>query len=76
MIDQGFATGGARSIDAFLLLFSVALALACRRRRASFFVSLLGERVVADLRATPVSPPAVARCRLPRPQPQRRTGSA
>jgi ABC transporter, permease/ATP-binding protein len=49
MIDRGFASGG--SIDAaFALLFLVALALAFATAARFFFVSLLGERVVADLR--------------------------
>ena len=52
MIDQGFATGGGAAIDrAFLLLFGVALVLAFATAARFFFVSLLGERVVADLRA-------------------------
>ena len=56
MIDQGFAqataTGGSGGIDrAFGLLFIVAVALALATAARFFFVSLLGERVVADLRA-------------------------
>ncbi|QNP40988.1 ABC transporter transmembrane domain-containing protein [Lysobacter solisilvae (ex Woo and Kim 2022)] len=52
MIDQGFASGGGDAIDrAFLLLFGVALVLAFATAARFFFVSLLGERVVADLRA-------------------------
>ena len=51
MIDSGFAQGGGRAIDhAFLLLFGVALALALATAARFYFVSLLGERVVADLR--------------------------
>ncbi|MBW3551600.1 MAG: hypothetical protein KY442_12640, partial [Proteobacteria bacterium] len=51
MIDQGFAQGGGGAIDrAFVLLFAVALALAFATAARFFFVSLLGERVVADLR--------------------------
>ncbi|RDY66505.1 ABC transporter transmembrane domain-containing protein [Lysobacter soli] len=51
MIDQGFAQGGGAAIDrAFLLLFAVAVALALATAARFFFVSLLGERVVADLR--------------------------
>ncbi len=51
MIDQGFAAGGGGAIDrAFLLLFVVAIALALATAARFFFVSLLGERVVADLR--------------------------
>ncbi|TWI11872.1 ABC transporter transmembrane domain-containing protein [Aerolutibacter ruishenii] len=51
MIDQGFAQGGGAAIDrAFLLLFAVAVALALATAARFFFVSLLGEKVVADLR--------------------------
>ena len=51
MIDHGFRGGGADGIDrAFLLLFAVALVLAAGTAARFFFVSLLGERVVADLR--------------------------
>ncbi|MBB1061154.1 ABC transporter transmembrane domain-containing protein [Marilutibacter spongiae] len=51
MIDQGFAAGGGRAIDqAFLLLFGVAVVLALATAARFFFVSLLGERMVADLR--------------------------
>ncbi|SJZ82662.1 ATP-binding cassette, subfamily B [Lysobacter spongiicola DSM 21749] len=51
MIDQGFAEGGGGAIDrAFMLLFAVAVALAIATAARFFFVSLLGERVVADLR--------------------------
>ena len=51
MIDQGFGRGGAAAIDrAFLLVFAVALALAVASAARFYFVSLLGERVVADLR--------------------------
>ncbi len=49
MIDQGFASAG--NIDAtFLALFAVIVALALATAARFFFVSLLGERVVADLR--------------------------
>ncbi len=49
MIDQGFSSGG--NVDrAFLFLFAVALALALATAARFYFVSLLGERVVADLR--------------------------
>jgi len=49
MIDQGFHSGA--GIDrAFLFLFGVALALALATAARFYFVSLLGERVVADLR--------------------------
>jgi ATP-binding cassette subfamily B protein len=50
VIDQGFATGGAGIDRAFMLLFLAALALALSTAARFFFVSLLGERVVADLR--------------------------
>jgi len=49
VIDQGFTSGS--NIDAtFALLLLVALALAFATAARFFFVSLLGERVVADLR--------------------------
>ena len=49
MIDQGFSSG--TNIDrAFVFLFLVALALALATAARFFFVSLLGERVVADMR--------------------------
>src|SRR5690606_34088227 len=49
MIDQGFSSGA--NIDrAFVFLFLVALALALATAARFFFVSLLGERVVADMR--------------------------
>ncbi|GAA3931112.1 ABC transporter transmembrane domain-containing protein [Luteimonas lutimaris] len=49
MIDHGFS--GDSNINAtFLLVFAVALALALATAARFFFVSLLGERVVADLR--------------------------
>ena len=49
MIDQGFRS--ATNIDAtFALLFAVTVALALATAARFFFVSLLGERVVADLR--------------------------
>ena len=51
MIDEGFASGGGSAIDrAFMLLFAVALVLALATAARFYFVSLLGERVVADLR--------------------------
>ncbi|MGV8923181.1 MAG: ABC transporter transmembrane domain-containing protein [Thermomonas sp.] len=51
MIDDGFGSGSTGSIDrAFLFLFVVALVLAAGTAARFFFVSLLGERVVADLR--------------------------
>ncbi|WP_425481432.1 ABC transporter transmembrane domain-containing protein [Luteimonas suaedae] len=49
MIDRGFSSGS--NIDAaFALLFLVAVALAVATAARFFFVSLLGERVIADLR--------------------------
>ena len=49
MIDQGFEAGG--SIDRwFALLLAVAVALALATAARFYFVTLLGERVVADLR--------------------------
>ena len=49
MIDRGFASGA--GIDAaFGMLLAVAVALALATAARFFFVSLLGERVVADLR--------------------------
>jgi ATP-binding cassette subfamily B protein len=49
MIDQGFSSSS--NIDrAFLFLFAVALALALATAARFYFVSLLGEKVVADLR--------------------------
>ena len=51
MIDDGFGNGSSGGIDrAFLLLFAVAVLLAIGTAARFFFVSLLGERVVADLR--------------------------
>ncbi|MDQ3510471.1 MAG: ABC transporter transmembrane domain-containing protein [Pseudomonadota bacterium] len=51
MIDEGFTRDSSGNIDqAFLLLFMVAVALALATAARFFFVSLLGERVVADLR--------------------------
>ena len=49
VIDQGFVAGG--DINRwFLLLFSVAVVLALATAVRFFCVSLLGERVIADLR--------------------------
>jgi ATP-binding cassette subfamily B protein len=49
MIDQGFSNGA--NIDrAFLFLFGVAAVLALATAARFYFVSLLGERVVADMR--------------------------
>ncbi len=50
MIDQGFEQGGGAIDRVFLLVFIVAVALALATAARFFFVSLLGERVVADLR--------------------------
>lgn len=55
MIDQGFAAtasgGGSGAIDrAFLFLFLVAIALAFATALRFYLVSVLGEKVVADLR--------------------------
>src|SRR5947208_2766263 len=50
MIDEGFATGGSAIDRAFLQLFAVAVVLALATAARFFFVSMLGERVVADLR--------------------------
>ena len=51
MIDQGFTQDSGGDIDrAFMFLFLVAVALALATAARFFFVSLLGERVVADLR--------------------------
>ncbi len=51
MIDHGFSSGRSNEIDqAFLLLFMAAVALALATAARFFFVSMLGERVVADLR--------------------------
>ncbi len=51
MIDDGFSNSSTGGIDrAFLLLFGVAVLLAIGTAARFFFVSLLGERVVADLR--------------------------
>src|SRR5918993_3113952 len=49
VIDQGFAKG--TSVDRwFLLMFGVAVVLALATAARFYFVSLLGERVIADLR--------------------------
>ena len=51
MIDSGFANANAASINqSFLLLFGVAVVMAVATAARYFFVTLLGERVVADLR--------------------------
>jgi len=49
MIDHGFSGGGEIN-RAFVLLFIVAVVLALATAARFFFVSLLGEKVVADLR--------------------------
>jgi len=49
MIDRGFG-GGAMINQAFAVLFAVAVVLALGTAARFFFVSLLGEKVVADLR--------------------------
>ena len=49
MIDRGFG-GGAMINQAFAMLFIVAVVLALATAARFFFVSLLGEKVVADLR--------------------------
>ncbi|MGO4220826.1 ABC transporter transmembrane domain-containing protein [Lysobacter sp. TAF61] len=50
MIDQAFTQGGGAIDRTFALLFAVAVALALATAARFYFVSLLGERVVADLR--------------------------
>jgi len=50
MIDHGFNSGGQIN-RAFALLFLVAVVLALATAARFFFVSLLGEKVVADLRS-------------------------
>ena len=50
MIDHGFNSGGQIN-KAFALLFLVAVVLALATAARFFFVSLLGEQVVADLRS-------------------------
>ena len=56
MIDHGFSGGG--NVNAtFALVFAVALALAIATAARFFFVSLLGERVVADLREVALHAP-------------------
>lgn len=51
MIDQGFAGSDPGAIDRYFLgLFGVAIVLAIGSSMRFYFVSLLGERVVADLR--------------------------
>ena len=50
MIDHGFQQGGDAIDRAFVLLFAVTVALPLAPPAHFFFVTLLGERVVADLR--------------------------
>jgi ATP-binding cassette, subfamily B, bacterial len=51
MIDHGFAAEDAASIDRYFAgLFAVALVLALATAARFYFVTLLGERVVADIR--------------------------
>ncbi|WP_425529822.1 ABC transporter transmembrane domain-containing protein, partial [Xanthomonas campestris] len=49
MIDHGFS-GGTQINQAFALLFAVAVVLALATAARFYFVALLGEKVVADLR--------------------------
>ena len=75
IIDHGFTSGS--NIDrAFLSLFGVAVLLALASAARFYFVSLLGERVVADLRQKLYGAPHQPGRRFPRPHPQRRTGLA
>lgn len=51
MIDQGFGSEDAASIDRyFIALFGVAVVLALATAARFYFVTLLGEKVVADIR--------------------------
>jgi ATP-binding cassette subfamily B protein len=50
MIDQGFAADGGDIDHVFALVFAVTLVLALASAAHYFFISLLGERIVADLR--------------------------
>ena len=50
MIDQGFSAGGTDIDRAFLLVLGVTIALAVASAAHYFFISMLGERIVADLR--------------------------
>lgn len=50
MIDEGFSGGGADIDRTFLLVLGVTVALALASAAHYFFISLLGERIVADLR--------------------------
>ncbi|MBP6299739.1 MAG: ATP-binding cassette domain-containing protein [Arenimonas sp.] len=49
LVDEGFSKTGSIN-ESFILLFVVAIALALATALRFFFVSLLGERVIADLR--------------------------
>lgn len=52
VIDNGFATGATEAVDrAFLGLAGVAVAMALTSAARFYYVSKIGERVVADLRA-------------------------
>ncbi len=50
VIDDGFRTGGSGINQAFLLMLAVVIVLAIASAARFYFVSLLGEKVVADLR--------------------------
>lgn len=50
MIDEGFSAGGGQIDRVFAGLFAVALVLALATAARFYFVSLLGEKVIADLR--------------------------
>ena len=50
VIDHGFARGGAEVDRWFLMMFAVAVVLACATAVRFYTVTLLGERVIADLR--------------------------
>ncbi|WP_313920325.1 ABC transporter transmembrane domain-containing protein [Tahibacter sp.] len=51
MIDQGFSAGASDIDPIFVLVLAVTLVLALASAAHYFFISLLGERIVADLRA-------------------------
>ena len=50
VIDKGFATGGGDVADHFYYLFGIVIVLALATAVRFYFVSWLGERVVADVR--------------------------
>ncbi|WP_162456835.1 ABC transporter transmembrane domain-containing protein [Pseudoxanthomonas kalamensis] len=50
LVDDGFQSGGANINRAFVLMLCVVIVLALASASRFFFVSLLGEKVVADLR--------------------------